>query len=62
MRELRKLEMEAEKPKVTCPYCGSTNTRKIGTISKAIDVGIFGLFALPKVGKQWRCADCHSEF
>ena len=61
-KQEREEKEKRKHPTVTCPYCKSTNTHKIGTISKAIDVGLFGIFALPKVGKQYRCADCHSEF
>lgn len=50
------------KPVVTCPYCKSTNTRKLGIGSKAISAGLFGIFALPSISKQWICRDCKSEF
>ena len=47
---------------ITCPYCQSTNTKKISTISKAGSVAMFGVFAMGKVSKQWKCSDCKSEF
>lgn len=50
------------KPIVTCPYCNSTNTKKISNASKAIAVGLFGIFALGKANKEWHCNECNSDF
>jgi len=51
-----------EKPvTVTCPYCKSTNTTKIGVIDRGMSFGIFG-FASGKEGKQWHCRKCGSDF
>lgn len=36
---------------VTCPYCHSTNTKKISTVSRAGSISLFGIFS-KKVGKQ----------
>jgi uncharacterized protein YbaR (Trm112 family) len=49
-------------PKVTCPYCKSTNTKKISGLSKAVSVGIFGIFALGKTTKQFHCNNCSADF
>lgn len=49
------------KPTVTCPYCKSTNTKKISGTSRWMSTGLFGL-ASGKIGKQWRCNDCKSDF
>lgn len=49
-------------PTVTCPYCQSTNTTKISNLSKAGSVALFGVFAMGKVSKQWKCNSCKSEF
>lgn len=57
----RQLE-EAAKPKVTCPYCGSTDVNKMSAVGKAIEVGILGVYALPSASKQWYCKNCKSEF
>lgn len=46
---------------VHCPYCNSTNCKKISGISKATSVAIFGLFS-QKVKKQWHCNNCGSDF
>lgn len=47
---------------VTCPYCHSTDTRKISGISKAGSVVLWGIFALGKTTKQWHCNSCKSDF
>ena len=46
---------------IHCPYCNSTNVTKIGTVNRAISVGMFGL-ASKKIGKQWHCNNCGSDF
>lgn len=50
------------KPQVECPYCHSTNTKKISGMSKAGSVALFGIFALGKTSKQWHCNECKSDF
>ena len=47
---------------ITCPYCKSTNTKKISSLSKAGSVALFGIFALGKTTKQWHCNSCKSDF
>ena len=47
---------------VKCPYCQSTNTKKISNVSKAGSVAVFGVFAAGKVSKQWHCNNCKSDF
>ena len=46
---------------VKCHYCGSTNTKKISSISKASSVAMFGIFS-KKVHKEWHCNNCNSDF
>ena len=46
---------------IHCPYCNSTNVTKIGTVNRAVSVGMFGL-ASKKIGKQWHCNSCNSDF
>lgn len=66
---LKKIEDRSEsvvtpqpsKPTVTCPYCQSTNTKKISGTSRFMSTGIFGL-ASGKIGKQWHCNNCKSDF
>lgn len=47
--------------KVRCPYCQSVNVSKISTLGRAASVGVFGL-ASKKIGKQWHCNHCKSDF
>ena len=44
-----------------CPTCQSTNIKKISTTSKAVSVGLFGLFS-QKVKKQFCCGNCGYEW
>ncbi|MBQ4522114.1 MAG: hypothetical protein IJA10_04080 [Lachnospiraceae bacterium] len=46
---------------VNCPYCNSSDTKKITTTSRLLSMGFFGL-ASGKVGKQWHCNSCKSDF
>lgn len=46
---------------VTCPYCHSTNVKKVGTSGRALSILTLGL-ASGKVGKQWHCKNCGSDF
>ncbi|MBS5080493.1 MAG: hypothetical protein KH031_10110 [Clostridiales bacterium] len=48
-------------PKVSCPFCKSLNTDKISTASRIASVGMLGLFS-KKLGKQWHCNNCNSDF
>lgn len=40
-----------------CPTCGSTNIKKIGTMSKIVGASMFGLFSKAAMS-QFRCGDC----
>lgn len=55
-------EQQRNKPVVECPYCHSTNTKKISGMSKAGAVALFGIFAISKTSKQWHCNNCKSDF
>ena len=46
---------------VKCPYCSSVNVKKISTTGRAISVSTVGA-ASGKIGKQWHCNDCKSDF
>lgn len=48
--------------KVTCPYCKSTDCKKITNTSKAVHTAIFGIFSLGRNSKQWHCNSCKSDF
>lgn len=47
---------------IHCPYCNSTNVKKITTTSKAVHTAIFGIFSMGRNSKQWHCNDCKSDF
>lgn len=48
-------------PTITCPYCKSTNTKKLSAVSRGLSFSIFG-FGSKKIGKQWHCNNCGSDF
>lgn len=47
---------------VTCPFCQSTNCKKISGASKIGKVALFGVFAAGSVSKTWHCNNCGSNF
>lgn len=49
------------KPTVVCPYCHSKNTKKLSSGSRIFSGSLFG-FGSKKLGKQWHCNDCGSDF
>ena len=52
----------SSKPIVTCPYCKSTNTKKITNTSKAVHTALFGIFSIGRNSKNYRCINCKSEW
>ena len=52
-------KIKASLPK--CPYCHSTSIKKISAASRTASVIGFGIFS-KKIGKQWHCNDCGSDF
>lgn len=59
-RQYEMLKQEqSNQPK--CPYCGSTNISKIGTLNRAVSVGFLGL-ASSKIGKTHKCNKCGSTW
>lgn len=53
------LEEMSRNPK--CTYCGSTNIRKIGLLSRVISTELWGLGS-KKIGKQFHCNHCGADF
>lgn len=49
------------KPEISCPYCHSNDTKKISITGRIVSTGLFGL-ASKKIGKQWHCNQCGSDF
>ncbi|MCF2554418.1 ribosomal protein L7/L12 [Faecalicatena contorta] len=46
---------------VHCPYCNSTNVNKISSTKKAASIIGLGILS-NKIGKQWHCNCCKSDF
>ena len=59
--QARLAKQAANKVVVTCPYCKSTDTKKISGASRWLSTGLFGLGS-GKAGKQWHCRKCNSDF
>ena len=49
------------KPVVVCPYCQSKDVKKISGTSRTVSTFLFGLGS-KKIGKQWHCNNCKSDF
>ena len=48
-------------PTITCPYCKSTDTKKITTTKKFFSTGVLGL-ASSTLGKNFHCNRCKADF
>lgn len=59
--EIKEQQDLASGKRVICPYCKSTNTEKISAVSRAVSVSLVGA-ASGKIGKQWHCKNCGSNF
>ena len=57
----QKLAAAREAQKLHCPYCKSTNVKKISLTGKALSIGTLGILS-KKIGKQWHCNNCKSDF
>lgn len=57
----RELQRQNEVKTIECPYCHSTNTTKITTTAKAVNIALFGLLG-NKRKHQWHCNNCKSDF
>ena len=55
-------EAKPTKPNVTCPFCNSTDCKKISGASKVGKVLMWGVLAAGSVGKTWHCNSCGSNF
>lgn len=49
-------------PIIECPYCHSTNTKKISAMSKAAHTAVFGIYSMGRNSKEWHCNSCGSDF
>lgn len=61
-KQINKYNLASSPLNIKCPYCGSTNTKKISKTSKVGRIAVFGVFAIDKVSKQWHCNKCKSDF
>ena len=48
-------------PTIACPYCKSTDCKKITATAKAVNIALFGIFG-NKRRHQWHCEKCGSDF
>lgn len=55
------IDTQPSRPTVTCPYCHSTRCSRISILGRIVSVELWGL-ASNKLGKQWHCEDCGSNF
>ena len=46
---------------VKCPYCQSMSVKRISGVRRFASVELFGI-ASKKIGKQWHCNKCGSDF
>ena len=49
-------------PVIECPYCHSTKTKKISTMSKVAHTAVFGIYGMGRNSKEWHCNSCGSDF
>ncbi len=54
-------ELQQQKPVVICPYCTSSDTKKITSTEKVVNIALFGIFG-NKRKHQWYCNNCKSNF
>ncbi len=50
------------KPAIECPYCHSTDTKKITVTSKAVHTALFGIFSMGRNSKNFHCNKCGADF
>lgn len=53
--------LEEQSRRVTCSYCGSSDVKKIGLLNRSVSTELWGLGS-KKIGKQWHCNNCGSDF
>lgn len=60
-QELDEYNAKSRQNAVQCPYCKSWQTEKIGTGERVVSIAVVGP-ASGKIGKQWHCLKCGSNF
>lgn len=56
-----KMPQQSTKPIVKCPFCNSTNVRKISGMERTVSIVGFGLFS-KKINKSFKCNGCGGTF
>lgn len=54
-------ERERESSKVHCPYCNSTNIKKISGTERVASIAVLGIFSR-KINKSFKCGRCGGTF
>lgn len=47
---------------IKCPKCGSADVSVISGASKAVSIGLWGVFAANKVLSKYVCKNCNHKF
>lgn len=61
-RSINDNNIENNDNSIVCPYCKSTNIKKITTTSKVIHTAMFGIFSISRNGKNFHCNQCSADF
>ena len=59
---LQEVESQNEHKSAKCPYCHSSDTKKITNTSKAVHTALFGIFSISRNSKNYHCNKCGSNF
>ena len=62
MRQGQYWQYMTKQPMVTCPYCQSSDTKKITNTSKALHTAVFGIWSMGRNSKNYHCNECGSDF
>ena len=54
-------KQQSEQSKVHCPYCNSTNVKKIIGTERVASVAMLGIFS-KKINKSFKCGSCGGTF
>lgn len=54
-------KQQSEQSKVHCPYCNSTNVKKISSTERVASVAMMGIFS-KKINKSFKCNACGGIF
>lgn len=60
--EQQKIDSQTKSnPVVECPYCHSTNTKKISGVERVASIATLGIFS-KKINKSFKCNNCGGTF